>query len=713
MKKRGIILVFVIWIFLFPFISASKFTYNNYLIPKNTGDFVIDTSLIDEFQIKKITNTLDELKVSGDVRDFYNLNDKIFVKFNNKKDLKIKIDKNGVLISEYPLDYIVEFLSPPTIEKEDISKFQISASAKDLKKTNLEYKQKLQKEHNDALDEIKELINKDGLKTQSPLKKIYEFIKSIFILNNKNKLLGILYANSNNYSVTGSFIYDPELNPKKEFYNVFNGAVLSLSPEQAIKIKNLEAVKKVYPDKKVSATLYDSVSMIHGDELWNLDEDGNLCNETGKPCLDGEGIKIAIIDTGIDYTHPDLGGCFGPGCKVIDGYDFINNDEDPMDDQGHGTHCAGIAAGDGDYSFVVGTCGDDICQPEIGESCNNCESDCEACKTDGLKTITGNTVSLNDGTNKLYVNSALNKTINVINLTHLPNILKNSYFRGDEVTKTIKIGKYPRLVFKKQPTNQDDPEYGFELSTDYSNPTYQLIITFESPLNFNDEASFNQEIELFNKTYLVSNETDINSIVLKSGIEKLVLNDNLPMIKGETPIEGTRVLFEGGVDALTKITVNVFAKDADNDALMPSFYSFTDPVFETFTIDFLSMSIPENSTISRENILISPDQNDKMRVSFENYENYESTIGFIKSSSTKAELVRDDYYKNISVMENEIIHYQDYVVLGNENEAKIFRLSRVNNATTGYINDDLEFTSSFNKLDLRRSWNIRCCRKSL
>lgn len=49
-------------------------------------------------------------------------------------------------------------------------------------------------------------------------------------------------------------------------------------------------------------------------------------------------VKIAIIDTGVQANHPDLSG------KVINGYDFVDGDNVPQDGNGHGTHCAGIAA---------------------------------------------------------------------------------------------------------------------------------------------------------------------------------------------------------------------------------------------------------------------------------------------------------------------------------------------------------------------------------
>lgn len=48
-------------------------------------------------------------------------------------------------------------------------------------------------------------------------------------------------------------------------------------------------------------------------------------------------VVVSIVDTGVDLKHPDLAD------KIIKGYDVVDKDDDPMDGQGHGTHCAGIA----------------------------------------------------------------------------------------------------------------------------------------------------------------------------------------------------------------------------------------------------------------------------------------------------------------------------------------------------------------------------------
>ncbi len=55
----------------------------------------------------------------------------------------------------------------------------------------------------------------------------------------------------------------------------------------------------------------------------------------------GEGRKVAVLDTGYNYNHPELSSSY------LGGYDFVNEDSDPIDDNGHGTMVAGIITADG------------------------------------------------------------------------------------------------------------------------------------------------------------------------------------------------------------------------------------------------------------------------------------------------------------------------------------------------------------------------------
>ncbi len=66
--------------------------------------------------------------------------------------------------------------------------------------------------------------------------------------------------------------------------------------------------------------------------------------ESTRAIASNESVVIAIVDTGVEYTHEDLSSMMWQNANNEYGFDFVNNDADPMDDQGHGTHCAGITA---------------------------------------------------------------------------------------------------------------------------------------------------------------------------------------------------------------------------------------------------------------------------------------------------------------------------------------------------------------------------------
>jgi subtilisin family serine protease len=112
---------------------------------------------------------------------------------------------------------------------------------------------------------------------------------------------------------------------RREFSRAFNGAAVELQDGQSAEaLARLPYVAAVYPDSAVIA-FSDDAPARHPRR--------RVASNAG-----GDGIVVAVIDTGIDGTHPALAG------KVIGGYDFVNDDTNPMDDHRHGTHVAGIIA---------------------------------------------------------------------------------------------------------------------------------------------------------------------------------------------------------------------------------------------------------------------------------------------------------------------------------------------------------------------------------
>jgi subtilisin family serine protease len=149
---------------------------------------------------------------------------------------------------------------------------------------------------------------------------------------------------------------------------LYNGIAAHVDASKLEQIGGLPGVKAIHPLVRYERSTESSVRLIGAPELWQ--------GVGAPPELTGAGLKIAIIDTGVDYLHAGFGGpgtqaaytanntkvitevpSLFPTAKVVAGYDFAGDDylgfntpqpdPDPMDCNGHGSHVAGIAAGNG------------------------------------------------------------------------------------------------------------------------------------------------------------------------------------------------------------------------------------------------------------------------------------------------------------------------------------------------------------------------------
>ncbi len=102
----------------------------------------------------------------------------------------------------------------------------------------------------------------------------------------------------------------------------------STSKLQAVPIEFLQSLRSIKGSKTLAT--YPNDPYLWWNSGWDVVDADIVAGNTTASAV------VCVLDTGVDYLHPDL------SAKIIKGYDFVNGDADPMDDFGHGTHVAGI-----------------------------------------------------------------------------------------------------------------------------------------------------------------------------------------------------------------------------------------------------------------------------------------------------------------------------------------------------------------------------------
>lgn len=207
-----------------------------------------------------------------------------------------------------------------------------------------------------------------------------------------------------------------------------------------------------------------------------------------------------------------------------------------------------------------------------------------------------------------------------------------------------------------------------------------------------------------------ADETNIKlSATVVAGSDKFTLEDGSSVTQGSdnTVVDGTLVDIPGNPTASTEITISYYATESDEDAVKPG-ETYIDSVFGTVKLDFSGFNIPSalgDETSSRETISVTPNGDAKMDVTFTDHRGYEKTITWAKNDSLdKLQLMRNDDFNNISVFEMENLSRNDYVVVGNEDEGYLLRLSSVKNQSSGYSSDQAKFTDVFSGDVYETTW---------
>lgn len=125
----------------------------------------------------------------------------------------------------------------------------------------------------------------------------------------------------------------------------FINVIAASMPQRALEgLARNPNIAYVEPDADVH-TMGHTSTIPEYQNSWGVD---HIQADLVHPANKGTGIKVCIVDTGIDYNHPDL------KANYVTGYDFVNSDSNPIDDNGHGTHVSGTVAAVGGNGGVIG-----------------------------------------------------------------------------------------------------------------------------------------------------------------------------------------------------------------------------------------------------------------------------------------------------------------------------------------------------------------------
>ncbi|KAJ2358583.1 hypothetical protein GGF43_000711 [Coemansia sp. RSA 2618] len=142
----------------------------------------------------------------------------------------------------------------------------------------------------------------------------------------------------------------PDISVNHHFDGLFRGMAVTVdSSFHPSHFSSLSNIKKVWPNRVHTLKYLPGAG--NGTTPY-LHQATGVADAVANLGLDGTGVKIGIIDTGVDYEHPDLGGCWKTkGCKWQYGGSYASSSDDvnapPKDCVGHGTHVAGIIGAQG------------------------------------------------------------------------------------------------------------------------------------------------------------------------------------------------------------------------------------------------------------------------------------------------------------------------------------------------------------------------------